>query len=502
MVDQDFVSGTVISSAWLNGINDAVKDMYGTTEFNLYVSVTGSDSNDGLTVSTPFATIQKAFDTLTAIGVVGGTRIINIAAGTYNTVSNIRGVLGPGNETESGDPDVDPYQTDGVVSVNYIIIKGPDVGYDPTTNPWPTPTAIFDGGGTTSTCFLLEGRALKVLVKDIKFKNFNGSTSTMALSMDSGSLRTENVHTEACGIGISCVKGVLEVRGGDMYGTVGKVGTGVRSLFKNYHSIGDQSAAGSMRGPRIRYMSAGILAQEGATGHSDSVAYEDCTDAIRVTVNSRVNYSYSDFKRCTRAVRCDFNSVVFGYDDSEFNDGTADANDEKIVISTGGRSVNRDTYGISPLATDFLIAPVTHTGTLASIAIFSKTLGAGEFAPVLYTTRKPQMIKFVAWGSQSGTAGTKQYKVRMGSTILASITNSATDAGDWRVSGEVIFSGYNTQMACIIYWPHASTSVTRTNNDTGTDDMRAASKTLSFEVQLNNVADTIIVEGVYFEVWG
>lgn len=496
MVDQDFVSGTVISSAWLNGINDSVKDMYGTTQFNLYVAVSGDDSNDGLTVSTPFATLQKAFDTLMEIGNVGGQRTINIAAGTYNTSANRTARLGPANENET-DPDVDTYASDGVNSVNYIVVQGPDVGYDPLTNPWPTPTAIFDGGSAAAFGLQIEG-PIKVLVKNLKFKNATG----YGVSGDGSELRCENVHTEGCNIGISSVHGNMEVRGGDIYGNAGKTLTGIRSLFVNRHAIGYQGALGAGQGPRIRYCNLGILAQESATGHADSVSFEDCNDAIRVTVNSRVNYSYSDFKRCTRAVRCDFNSVVFGYDDSEFNDGTADANDEKIVISTGGRSVDRDTYGISPLATDFLIAPVTHTGTLASTAIFSKTLGAGEFAPVLYTTRKPQMIKFVAWGSQSGTAGTKQYKVRMGSTILASITNSATDAGDWRVSGEVIFSGYNTQMACIIYWPHASTSVTRTNNDTGTDDMRAASKTLSFEVQLNDVADTIIVEGVYFEVWG
>ena len=51
----------------------------------LYVATTGSDANDGLTVGTPFLTLQKAWNVLSTmdLGVFTGT--IQVANGTYTT---------------------------------------------------------------------------------------------------------------------------------------------------------------------------------------------------------------------------------------------------------------------------------------------------------------------------------------------------------------------------------------------------------------------------------
>lgn len=49
-----------------------------------FVATTGSDSNDGRTAGTPFATVQKAWDTIcTTLDLAGNTAIISVADGTY-----------------------------------------------------------------------------------------------------------------------------------------------------------------------------------------------------------------------------------------------------------------------------------------------------------------------------------------------------------------------------------------------------------------------------------
>jgi hypothetical protein len=52
-----------------------------------YVATTGSDSNDGLSPSTPFATIQKAVNVISTLHLNGYTVTIQIADGTYNVSS-------------------------------------------------------------------------------------------------------------------------------------------------------------------------------------------------------------------------------------------------------------------------------------------------------------------------------------------------------------------------------------------------------------------------------
>lgn len=68
--------------------------LYGDSIRQLYVSPTGSDSNDGLTLTSSLATIQKAVDLIPYFNNTAGTRlqyhtIINVASGTYNEKVNI-----------------------------------------------------------------------------------------------------------------------------------------------------------------------------------------------------------------------------------------------------------------------------------------------------------------------------------------------------------------------------------------------------------------------------
>src|SRR5215813_8218687 len=60
----------------------------------------GSDSNNGLTSTAPFLTIQKAVDTVAALDISGNAVTIQIADGTYTgavTLKNVPGFATAGN---------------------------------------------------------------------------------------------------------------------------------------------------------------------------------------------------------------------------------------------------------------------------------------------------------------------------------------------------------------------------------------------------------------------
>lgn len=54
-----------------------------------YVATTGSDSNDGLTVGTPFLTLQKAWNTLAGLDLSVYAGTISVATGTYTAGINM-----------------------------------------------------------------------------------------------------------------------------------------------------------------------------------------------------------------------------------------------------------------------------------------------------------------------------------------------------------------------------------------------------------------------------
>ena len=96
-----------------------------TANVTYYVATTGSDSNDGLTPGTPFATIQKAVDTIAAFdgaGVYSGT--IDVADGTYAESVTLRTLVGytqvtiDGNTTTPGNVIIDATSAGGIVAMD------------------------------------------------------------------------------------------------------------------------------------------------------------------------------------------------------------------------------------------------------------------------------------------------------------------------------------------------------------------------------------------------
>ena len=92
-------------SVSLNGVGRELL----TSARTYYVSTSGSDSNDGLTVGNPFLTIQKAIDVANGIDSGGFNVIIQLANGTYSLSSSVTLKQVSGNPTviilgDSGTP--------------------------------------------------------------------------------------------------------------------------------------------------------------------------------------------------------------------------------------------------------------------------------------------------------------------------------------------------------------------------------------------------------------
>lgn len=86
---------------WANGFKDWVTDAVAGVEDatalaadrTYYVSTTGSDSNNGLSSGTPFATLQAAANAARNLRLNGKTVVVNIANGTYTAGVNVGGAV-------------------------------------------------------------------------------------------------------------------------------------------------------------------------------------------------------------------------------------------------------------------------------------------------------------------------------------------------------------------------------------------------------------------------
>lgn len=472
----------------------------------LYIAATGGSSTfDGLSASEPMAQLTNAFAAFKFRGRLRASWIVQLAAGTY-TGSASASTLGPANEDETN-PSTNNYASGGVWCDNYLIIRGADVGYDPISNPRPVPTTIFDGGNAARIGIQLNGHGIKVKVRDIKFINYNGSTSSGGIIGNFVDLRTENVHGSNNYYAISNFFGRLEPKGGDIYGTASKQYIGIRSMFAAKHEVGNQNASGAGQGPRFRFLAYGLFANEEATGHADYCTFEDCGYGIWSSDRARVNFYGSTFARCTVAVRCDMLANIY-YDTanfvSNFNVGTADANGENIVIQSGAIDSVEHAYSSTWMLVGSLYAPMTISGTTTETAVLSRTLTRGRFAPAAVgASRLPILARFSAWGTKTGTAGTLLAFLSLGGSRLASVTISATATGGWSLKADVVIYGSASQTGNLDVWTHdGAVGSNKHNNGPLSIDMLAAARLLSISLQTSNSGDSVTVNGAYLELAG
>lgn len=366
-------AGTYVSDASLSGFHNTKhygpgmikrgSDLFyitpADTQVNrIYLSTTGSSSNDGLSSAQPIDTFQNAFNVLNKYGPVlqGSWRII-AAAGTYSFASGL--------------------QTFSTPSKNRVLISGPDVGGHPNV-----PTVLIDGGGVGAAYshgMYIDGPGVRVQVRDIKFQNFteaSGNTRTGLVGANGADIYTENIHTFACswtGIHIKeCDSsrisgGILDANN---IGANCFISDSTRSSF----GYGSTSTA---NGPIVKKaLNAAVYWSTGSQGHCDFVTFEDNAVGFVAAENSRCDTVGNNYKRNTVAKRHQTGGLSASGGASEvFNDGTADANttntqyftysgdiSEMVTLGAGSWSrlaVDRAAHALSGTTPTTLSTPYT-----------------------------------------------------------------------------------------------------------------------------------------------
>lgn len=462
----------------------------------IFVRPSGANVNsDGLNATNAIS-VNRARDILLNYGpVLGGTWTFKLAAGAYNT-------SGTTNRLEIGPTSNDNKAVDTLLCANYVIFEGPDVGYEPATNSRPAPTAIFTGNGA-GIGFNFKG-GFRAIVRSIKFQKY-----TDGVAMANGGLRCENVHTSDCRYGITGFLSHLEVKGGWIYGGTDrtKTFTGIRSLFLNKHDIGEQYAGGTNQGPLISFCTEGVLAQEGSTGHSDFVTYEDNVYGINATVNARVNANGSEFKRNAVAVVSRFGAVIFTPNNVKWNTGTVDANTDNLRIQTGqvlfgqGTEAYSQSYEMVYLNT----TSSSVTGTIAETTLQTYPIVANRLSCMPGNIYKGKVLRVKVSGEITGANGSKAFLLRLGSTqaIISGGIVEKTGSGSFTLEAAIYLTGADSQKA----WMQlitaygtlpARASTTKSTIVTASPD----ALDLTLNCKLEHAADSVTVETFEVELTG
>ncbi|MGG0308467.1 glycosyl hydrolase family 28-related protein [Priestia megaterium] len=447
----------------------------------IYVRASGgSNLNDGLSSTQSFGDNQTAVNILknyASSGLKGNWEFV-LAAGTHAK----RFVI-----------------PDGLITTNPIKFTGADVGGHPNV-----PTTIISEGAGKSAVGLLASGGTVIIVQDILFTGFNGSTSSCGISVsEKSSVYTINCHFTDCYFGVSGVhRTATDVKGGiftncGFLAAGGGTGAGVRSLQLNNHSIGTQNAGDNTKSPIFRSCNTGILIQELSTGHADWCTFEDCVDAIIARVMARCNMDGSLFKRNQRAVRVDSNAHVYVSSNVQFATG-ADKNAVLISRTSGGQVTSSNMLGTQDVAystgeSAFDIIYVNQSfNAVANTPFYTEVLNAPFFD---YTPNPVVPIKklyYKIFGTISGTTDQKKITVRLGNNY-ANSQFTATETGAFVAEGYIYFVSNTEQFINMKSSTHIGSN--RSTNAKATNNM-ASNVTLTLEAYVFNAADSIKIEVV------
>ena len=246
---------------------------------SIYVATTGADSNDGLSASQPFQTIQAAFNA------VGNNWISAMREGRW------RIVLAAGTYARATFPTAP-------TTANRLRVIGPDVSLG-------VPTAIINGNAESSVSGLRFGAITGVEVRDIKLINFPGTLGCGILADGAVDLYTYNVHVDGagwCGINLNA-GGQIRTQ----YGIVENCRYGVRTYSNPTVTIGYNSTITPMI---IRNCTeTGVYCQNGSMGHVDYCAISNCPVGIELVNSSRVHVVETTISGCAIGIRPISNST-------------------------------------------------------------------------------------------------------------------------------------------------------------------------------------------------
>jgi hypothetical protein len=464
------------------GLNTFYISPSNTETNNLYVGVSGSSNTfDGLTPDKPVAKIQTACDYLANWGpILNGNWIINLATGTYTSAKLL----------------------DGLLTETAIQIIGTDVGVHPNV-----PISIVSDGTGASKVGLQASGGTKIIVKNVKFTGYNGTSSSAGIKVsDAAEVTTSNVHTDSCYFGISGEnRAEIVVPDGihnnDGYlNAGGGTGAAFRSLQLNRHDIGVQNAGTQANSAIIQNCYQAILAQESSTGHMDWCTIQDCNTGIVARVNARVNCDGTVFKRNAKDIAVDSNGHVFVSSAVVFSTGT-DESTNKVNTSAGGNLTNNTiisgmemAYSVMEKAIDMQYVNQT-VSTTTNTTVYSKVLKAPMWRGTPGSTTPMKRLYVRIYGTLNGAANTKSINLRLGSA-LTSLQFTATETGTFRAEGRIYFTDADAQYLFLSGSRHLGTGE-RQSSVSGTNVM-TSDQTLSIEGAVGTNTDSIVFNLIEF----
>lgn len=425
----------------------------------LYVATTGSNSNDGLTVSQPLLTVQKACDIIAESSPrLPGRWVIQIAAGTY---------------TEN-------VTFDSATEGEYpIYIQGPDV-----THP-SVPTAIISASTTSSPVFQCNVGGHFVIV-DVKM---NGATTSDGVQTNGSRVTLTNVHITACLNGVKALNGaILTAVGGIWTGRGSGVagGIGYQGLYCVLHDIGGTSLGTATQ---VTDYERGLLVNEGTQGHLDYTQVSNCVTGLNIKRGAGApNTEGMVFTTCTTGVLVE-------------NNGWYNNN----MVFTGC-TVNVKTLGGSP-ELSFLTAS-NSARTMRVIESTSSAAWTGSTSestrwtsptiPAWVVSQSGHVARVKIWGVATLTASaTVTYYINGGSDVSLGALTLTSGVTVFESECWVWHSGASNQRASVRFSANSSANSTATTQNTVA--LTNTAFTLKQKLTLGNSADSITVEGIVFE---
>lgn len=434
----------------------------------IYCGSSGSAANDGITADKPINTLQNALNALVNYGpMLPGVWVVKPAAGTL-----------PGGVT----------WPDNLGSEVRVQILGPVVGASPAV-----PTAIFDGGGTQSFGLNFSDSA-KVLLRDIKFQNF---LDYGVVWQDLCDVYALNVHglniTGGRGIGMLGQQSRCRVYGGkfDNIGTYG-----LEFISDSTVSVGSltNDLAGGVRLNNCG--TAGVLVQEGSTGHIDYATVDTAPFGFDLVVDSRINSTSCNFKNISQtAVRRRLGSWWLNFNNTCTFTGVP--NRERAYAYSG--DTNRTAAALSAIRTAFDAIQVTLTGSTAETTLktYSSPTGGAVLADSFDWNGRSQRV--VISGQFTGNSGTKTLRVRVGASLAHGLVSVTGSQGFFKYEGvlQAVTSATQAYNASML-----DSSATTTRVDSGTraiNMITGTDQSVTISGQLSLAGESIIINSV--EIW-
>jgi hypothetical protein len=438
----------------------------GVTTRNLYVAPTGSNTaNTGVSVSSPFATVQYALDYIVQTSTAENVAwTVNLAAGTY---------------TEN-------VQSKSLQLLTFpVTIRGPSVGGG-------APTAIISAADSATNVVEIQGGGnVYFILQDV---TLTGATTAWGFNTGGGaSCLLLNVHISNCRYGVLYQHGAFIRIDADCRFTGNGTADGGWGITGYYNATHDMKGRDVGDGAIIKDYDIGVFLNEGVQGHVDFIRIEDCNTGLKCirgvgAINTKQMQIY----------RCGVGLNLWG--SPWFNNG--------IDFGTGADActVNAQPYGSSP-EVDYLaqdnpaktfravesINPIAHTGTTSQT-----TIHQANFRAWMISEGK-HFVKFTVFGNCTLSADCDIFVYASDGVTPDFLCGVTIPAGTlfFKIDIDVNISNFNSQRGSIAAVFDGNKTACDQGN--GLLDMKNKIGSFRWEAQLGNAADVLTVACSRFE---